>query len=414
MTKEKVSILAIFVNFILGGAKFLVGMMINSAALMADGIHSGVDIFSSFFTWLGIKVARKPASKKYPYGLHSAEALGGLIVTLILLVTGIGIIWQGVNRIFKKEVIRFSFFGILVILISIVVNELMARLKFKFGKKEESLALIADAEHSRADVLSSVGVLVGLILASYFWRADGIIAILVGLYILKESYLIGRETTDNLLGVKDEKVEEEIKKICQEKDISVSDLKSRKIGAATFAELTIKLDSRLRVEEAEAISKKLQEELIRKIHHLKYVALQVESHEIASGFIRPRWGRGYGFRRGFRGLGRGRGEEMKSLAVSEKQGYRVIIPIKDNEIYSDFGAPEYLVVDKENGKISKKEIIKNPYFTKEKGFGMRIVKSTKPDEIITKKIGPGAKQRAEELGIKITIIGPEKKLEDLL
>lgn len=406
MNKEKVSILGIFVNFILGGSKFLVGIMINSAALMADGIHSGVDIFSSFFTWLGIRVARKPASKKYPYGLHSAEALGGLIVTLILFATGLGIIWEGATRIFEKEIVQFSFWGILVILISIMVSEAMARLKFKFGRKEESLALIADAEHSRADVLSSVGVLIGLILVKYFLAADGIIAILVGLYILKKSYLIGRETTDNLLGVKDKKAEEEIKKICQEKNISISSLKSRKIGAATFAELTIKLDARLKVEEAEAVSKDLQEELVGKIKNLKYIVIQIESHEIAQGFIRPRWGRGYGFRERFRGF--------EPLPVSEKQGYRVIIPIKDNEIYYDFGAPEYLVIDKEEGKILKKEIIKNPYFTKEKGFGMRIVKSVKPDEIITKKIGPGAIKRAEELRIKVTIIEPEKKLKDLI
>ena len=73
MNKEKVSILAIFVNFFLGGIKFFVGLMINSIALMADGIHSGVDIFSSFFSYLGIRVAKKPATKKYPYGLYSAE-----------------------------------------------------------------------------------------------------------------------------------------------------------------------------------------------------------------------------------------------------------------------------------------------------------------------------------------------------
>ena len=97
-----------------------------------------------------------------------------------------------------------------------------------------------------------------------------------------------------------------------------------------------------------------------------------------------------------------------------KRGYRIIIPIKDNEIYDDFGASEYLIVDKENGKILQKEIIKNPYFSPEAGRGMRIVKETNADEIITKRIGPGAKERAEELGIKVTIVPLDKKLAEIL
>ena len=405
MNKEKVSILGILVNFFLGGSKFLVGLMINSAALMSEGIHSGLDLISSFVTFLGIKVAKKPVDEKHPYGHYIAETIGGFVVVILLAGAGIWIIYEGISRIFTKEIVEFSLIGILIISISIILNEVMARLKFKYGRKEESLALVADAEHSRADVVSSIGVLIALIAVKYFWVADGIITFLIGLYILKESYEIGRETTDNLLGVKDEKAEKRIKEICQERNIAISNLKTRKIGAATFAEITIKLDPQLRVEEAETISKSLQDELINKVKNLKYAVIQIESHEIKTGFIKPRWGRRFRFR--------GRFQPPRLIGPS-KRGYRIIIPIKDNEIYDDFGASEYLIVDKENGKILQKEIIKNPYFSPEAGRGMRIVKETNADEIITKRIGPGAKERAEELGIKVTIVPLDKKLAEIL
>lgn len=419
MNKEKIALIGILVNFFLGVSKFLAGLVINSAALMADGIHSGLDVFSSLFTYFGIKVARKPATKKYPYGLYSAEALGGLMVTLLLFGSGVWIIWEGITQVLEKEIVQFSLWGILIIIISIILNEIMARLKFEYGRKEESLALIADAEHSRADVLSSAGVLIGLVAVKYFLWADGIIAFLVGLYILKESYGIGKETTDNLLGVMDEKAEKNIQEICQKRNIGISSLKTRKIGAATFAEITISLNPQLTVGQATAVSKNLQEDLIKEIKNLKYAVIQIETHKIKEGFVRPRWG--WGWERGWSGgWGRRRRFRFREEFLPRpifgplKKGYRIIIPVKDNEIYYDFGAPEYLIVDKEDDKVLQKEVIKNPYFARGRGFGMRIIRDTNADEIITKRIGPGATEKAAELGIKVRIVPFDKKLADIL
>ncbi|MBD3360026.1 MAG: cation diffusion facilitator family transporter [Candidatus Buchananbacteria bacterium] len=401
MNKEKVSIISILINIFLAVIKLIVGFIINSVALISDGIHSFLDIISSIISYLGIKIAQKPVDEKHPYGYYVAETLAGLGITILLAVSAGWIIYEGVEQIRKQTTVNLAIWGFLVVIISIILNEIIARLKFKYGEKEESLALIADAEHSRADALSSIGVLIGLILATFFIYADGIIAILIGLYILKESYNIGRTTTDNLLGVKDEKTEKIIKNICQTKNIEISDLKTRKIGSATFAELTIKLKKDLKVNQAEEISKELQEELLNKISLLKQVVIQIESHNIKQGIIRPRFGQRYGFRGKFEKIG------------PTKKGYRIIIPIKNNEIYNEFGSPRYLIIDKKNNKITQKEIIKNPHFNAKGGHGIRFVKSVEPDEIITKTIGNGAKQKLKDLNIKINLIKPDTKLKDI-
>ena len=404
MNKESVTILSVFVNIFLGASKLTVGFIINSAALIADGVHSCTDFISSLGVYFGARVAKKPVDREHPYGHYAAETISGLLVVFLLVVSAVWIIYDGLNSVLNKEVVQFGIIGIVVIIISIILNEAISRLKFRWGKKEESLALIADAEHSRTDAISSVGVLVALLATKYFLYADGMIAILIGGYILKKSYSLGREVVDNLLGTRDEKAEEIIKKHCQQEGIVITDLKSRKIGAVTSAEITIKLDARLKVEEAELISKTLQNKLVSKINRLEYVVVQIESHQLRAGFVRPRWGRGAGF------VPEGK---IELTAIPEKKGYRVIIPIKDDEIYNDFGAPEYLVVDKEDAQILQKQRIKNPYFTPVMGSGMKIVKMAQADEIITQKIGPGARERAQELGIKVTIIGPEKKLSDI-
>ena len=394
MTKESVSILSILVNVAVGLAKALIGLLINSSALLADGIHSITDFISSLGVFIGIKVAKKPVDEKHPYGYYAAETVSGLIVVFLLIISAILIVYDGLKSILEKETVQLELIGFVVVVVSIILVESIARLKFKYGRQEESLALIADAQHSRADVFSSLGVLAGLILTPYFAYADGLMAIVIGIYILKESFNLGKEVVDNLLGVRDEKTEEAIRKYCQQNNIELVSLKSQKIGSATLAEATIKLEARLRVEEAEAISKKMQEDLVKDIKNLQYLLVQIESHKIRQGFVRQRWGKGMTFRQKFASLG------------PEKKGYRIVIPFKDGQFSPDFGSPEYLIIDKKDNKIIQKEVIKNPYFEEigGKGGGIRFIKSLQPDEVIVQKIGQGAQERLKEMAIKITII----------
>lgn len=402
MGQESVSILSTFVNLILVICKLSLGFLINSAALLAEGIHSGLDVFSSFVTYLGIKTAKKPVDEKHPYGYYKAEGIAGFVVTLLLFISALWILYEGGQRFFKLEPVYFSLAAIILMLSSVIINEAMARLKFKIGQKTESLSLIADAEHSRADVISSLGVLLGLFLIKYFPLADAILAVLIGLYIIYECFGLGKETTDSLLDVSNKGLEEKIKKICQENEIKVLEIKSRKIGPANFAEIKIALDRRLKVDEATNISKSLENKLLDALPELKYVVISVESHEFSEGVIVPRFAKRFGFRRGFEPIG------------PKKQGKRTIIPIEKGEISEHFGVPEYLVIDQDDrGKILRKEILKNPYFTEETGHGAKFVKAVSADKIISRHVGENAKRNLEAASIEIEITEKEK-LEEVL
>ncbi|GAI02787.1 unnamed protein product, partial [marine sediment metagenome] len=260
-------------------------------ALIADAVHSGLDVFSSFVAFLGIKTAKKPVDEKHPYGFYQAETLAGLVVALLLALSAIWIIYEGINRFLKLEPVTFTLWAIGLMVVSTIVNEGMARLKFYYGRKYESLSLVADAEHSRADVISSLGVLIGLVLIRYFIYADAIIAILIGLYIIWQSFSIGKEITDSLLDVSNKSLEEKMRRICSAHKIGISGLKTRKIGAANFAELKIQLDPKLRVDEVSKITKTLEERLLRNIPELKYIVISIESHKMKSSTIIPDFGK---------------------------------------------------------------------------------------------------------------------------
>lgn len=384
MTKEAISIISILTNSILGLAKVGLGLSSRSSALVAEGIHSAIDVVSSAIALLGIRVAKREPTERHLYGWARAEVLAGFVVTAFLAVAGLGIIKEAVEAVLSGEhEAEISLFPLLVMAVSVAANEILARLKIKVGQEEESLALIADGKHSRVDVLSSGGVLVGLVLTRVFPIADSLTALLVGAYILYETVVLGREITENLLDVSDPEIEAEIRKICQEEQVSLAGLKTRKIGALTFAELEVSLPTEVKISRADDLMTELQEKLITKVARLEYVVIQIK---------------GVGKR--LRML-RGQCAETLERLGPEKLGWRVITPYRKGEPYEDFGAPEYLVADYKNGKEVLREVIENSYYKVGRGHGVRFARAVQADEVRTVNIGENAREALRNLRIKI-------------
>jgi len=308
--KEKISLIAILANAILAVAKITAGFLSHSAAILAEGLHSFMDIFSSAVSYIGIRISKKPSDQKHPYGHYKFEVLAGTIITIILLATGLGIIYGAYQSFLDPGKIKISYLSFGIMIFSAVVNEIMARLKIHYGKKENSISLLSDGLHSRVDVYASLGVLAGLILTKYWLYADSIIAFLIGLYIIKESLALGKEAIDSLLDVSAPKeIEDKIYSVGKGKGIKISNLKTQKKGSAITVNLQINLDRHLKVEEAEIISNNLREELMRQIENISYVAIQIKSHEVETGFYKPEFGKAFGWQK--RGRFKGRVEYAK-------------------------------------------------------------------------------------------------------
>jgi len=325
--KEKIAATSILANVILAGSKLAIGFVAGSGAVFAEGLHSGMDILSSVISFFGIRIAKKPVDEKHPYGHYKFEVLAGLIITAILFLTGLFIAGEAIREFKNPSPIKVGYLALGVMLASAVVNEVMARLKIYYGKKENSVSLLSDGVHSRVDVYASSVVFAGLFLTKYWIYTDSFMALLVGLYIVKESFSLGREAVDSLLDVSaGEEIEEKIKAIAKMQSIEIDSLKTQKKGSAVTANLEIKLPSNLSVNEATKLSNNLRKKLIKEIESLSYVAIQIKSHELETGFYKPAFGRGFGWqRRGrFKGKvqkaeGRGPGGDCVCL----KCGYKI-------------------------------------------------------------------------------------------
>jgi len=296
--KEKIAIVSILANIFLAGGKITVGFFSNSAAILVSGIDSLIDIFSSIISYAGIKISSKPADKKHPYGHYKFEVLSGVIITLIILITGIGIIYNAYQNFFEPVVIIINYLTFGVMIFSVLVNEVMSRLKIYYGKKESSVSLISDGVHSKIDVYASLAILIGLFLTKYWIYVDTILALLMGAYIIKQAFLIGREAMDSLLDVSaGEEIEKDINLIAKEQNVKINSLKTQKKGSAITANLEINLSSELNVKEATKISNNLRNKLIEAIEILKYVSIQIISHEMETGFYKPEFGKSFSWQR---------------------------------------------------------------------------------------------------------------------
>jgi cation diffusion facilitator family transporter len=300
--KEKIASLAVLANLILATGKVFTGIISGSASVLAEGIHSGVDVFASGISFIGIKMAKKPIDKKHPYGNYKYEVLSGMIITIILLLTGFWIIYGAYESFKNPSEIKIGFLLLGVMIFSALINEIMARLKIHYGKKENSISLLSDGIHSRVDVYASIAVLVGVILTKYWIYFDPLLAFLIGIYIIKESFSLGKEATSSLLDLSaGEEIENKIKDILKEEKIELEDLKTQKKGSATTANLEIKLPKKLNLEEATKISNFLKKRLINEIESLEYVAIQIKSYDLSDNYFKSKeimsFGKGFGWKK---------------------------------------------------------------------------------------------------------------------
>jgi len=330
--KEKIAIISIFVNVMLALGKIFIWLISNLTSILAEWLHSFMDIFSSIVGYIGIKMSKKPADQKHPYGHYKFEVLAWIIITLILFITGIWIIYEAYKKFLHPSWMQISILAFWVMFFSVLINEIMARLKIYYGKKENSIALLSDWFHSRIDVYSSIVVLVGLFLIEYWVYVDSLLAFLVGIYIIKESFSLGKEAIDSLVDVSaDPEIEEKIKEIAKSQNIEIDFLKTQKKGSTITTNFEIKLPNKLTVDEATKISQHLKEKLMKEITNLSYVAIQIKSHDVETGFYKTSVGRVFGskgvawqrWKRFIWQIENAQGKWPSGYCVCSKCGYKV-------------------------------------------------------------------------------------------
>ena len=187
LSKEACAKYSLWGNVGLSALEFVIGFLSGSIGLIADAVHTAIDIVASAITWIGIKINK--------------EAQAALVGGIILCAIGVFIAFESTTKIFEPAQINFQAVAIVTIVINIAVNSFFAFYKFYVGGKTRSISLVADAYHTKTDVWSSVAVLVGLIGATFgFFVLDAVAGAVVSFFILLGGYELIKESNKVMHG----------------------------------------------------------------------------------------------------------------------------------------------------------------------------------------------------------------------
>ena len=194
-------VVGLICNFALFIGKLLVGILSGSVAITADAMNNLSDATSSIVTFVGFRLAQQPADEKHPYGHARFEYLSGLAVAAMILIIGFELGKTSVEKIFHPALTSFSVILLPVLLGSIAVKLWLFLFNRCLGKAIDSEALLATAQDSRNDCISTLAVLLSAVLERVTGLPlDGYIGLAVSLFILISGVAMAKQTISPLLG----------------------------------------------------------------------------------------------------------------------------------------------------------------------------------------------------------------------
>ncbi|PKM76712.1 MAG: cation transporter [Firmicutes bacterium HGW-Firmicutes-15] len=265
--KAKVALLSVCSNTALIILKTIAGIMSGSVSILSEAIHSSMDLIASIVAFLSVRMSSQPADEEHPYGHGKIENISGLVEGLLIFVAAFLIIKEAVHKISQPSAIDQAAIAIGVMLISALVNTIVSRILYKVAKEEDSLALEADALHLKTDVYTSLGVGIGILLIKLTGNnvLDPVVAILVALLIIKESWNLCsnafKPLLDNRLSDQEEEMIREAIRKYNGIIIDFHELRTRKSGNMKYVDFDLIVDKDISVEESHALSTKIVRDL---------------------------------------------------------------------------------------------------------------------------------------------------------
>lgn len=248
--------------------KLFLGLYINSIALIADGVHSLSDVGTSGVVIFGFRIAKKQPDKEHPFGHGRAEYIATLIIAILLIIVGFEFILQSVQRILKPEDTAHHEYAIIIciiVLLSALSKELMAKYSFLMSKKINSDSLKADAWHHRSDAISSVGVAIGIIGARYgFPILDPIFGLFVAIIIIYIGIKLIKTSSNFLIGTTiDDETSQKITKIAKSMDFirDVHKVYLHDYATSKVVTLHAEIDPDLSIDKAHEIANALEQKI---------------------------------------------------------------------------------------------------------------------------------------------------------
>ena len=278
----RISWYSIGVNVFLSVGKLAAGILGHSAAMVSDAIHSASDVFATFIVMAGIKVSGRASDDDHQYGHERLECVASIVLAVILVLTGLGIGYAGIDKIMNGDVVSLeipTFLPLAAAVVSIVVKEAMYWYTRHYALMLESDALMADAWHHRSDSLSSIGSFVGILGARMGYPIlDPIASVVICLMIMQAGYEIFTGAIDKMVDKACSKEEEDSmrSKVAAIPGVNHIDLlRTRQFGSRIFVDVEVSADDDLTLLQSHQIAEEIHHSIEKDFPNVKHCMVHI-------------------------------------------------------------------------------------------------------------------------------------------
>ncbi len=362
---QKVALIASFLILFLALGKFIIGTLFNSRILIADAFHSGVDVVAIFASWLGLWLASRKKSEKFPYGLYRAETFVTLVIGILITLAGLENLYQGYIKLFLVPALHtFPILPVSVTILSLAAAYFIAKKEKETGEAIKSSALLANASESFMDIGTSLVVLAGLLLAyARVPYAEGAVIMFIALLIIRLGL---KNIWTPILILMDANLDPQMQQEIEDQLFSmrgvkgVSGVKIRQFGPFKMVDCIIATSPSLTVYKAHELADQVEESVIKTYDGIESVFVHIEP--------------------------------------SKQTDKSIIIPVEDingldSKVYGHFGrAPFFIILKLDNNGPAIEDFYFNE-FIKEKErvhVGIKVINAVikhRLDIVFTPKIG---------------------------
>ena len=360
---QRVALYASVATVLLAILKAIVGCLAGSVVLIADAVHSGTDVVCVLASWFGLRLASRERTERFPFGFYKAESLATLLVSLIILYAGVEILVEGVGNLRSVPKLDLPYAAMAVALLSAGLLWFIAQAERKAREQANAQSLLANADHSRMDALSSL--LVFAALGATHFRVpyvEGLLAIVLSGLIVWVGLSNGRIALYSLMDASLEpEMEREMVEVIRHVPgvLDVHDLRLRRAGPFCFGETHLHVAKSLDISRGHEIAEKVAAEVKTQFPCVDSFVTHIEPHR--------------------------------------SQERRVMVPVAsaaglESRVMGHFGrADHFLLAQVDGSDIKEFEIKPNEFRDRPVRAGLNVVKhfieAEKIDALVTRQIG---------------------------
>lgn len=288
-TVRRLAAASIAVAFVVMGMKFVAWHVTGSVALLSDALESIVNVIAASVAWYAIRLSHKPADEEHPFGHHKAEYFSAVTEGVLIVLAAVLIFREAWFALGAPKMLEAPVLGLAINAASAAVNAVWAYILISTGRKARSPALIADGIHINTDVITSVGVLAGLLLSlvtGWVWL-DPVMAMVVAVNILWQGWRVISGSVQGLMdtaleGGEQEKIRAAISANAAGA-IEFHDLKTREAGSVRFAEFHLVVPASMTVSQAHDICDRIENGLKEAMAGISVLIHVEPEHKVKHG-----------------------------------------------------------------------------------------------------------------------------------